>query len=71
MIRQLCLVLVSYSRLMELLVASGICAWWGSWQCGVFRAHGLLLQKGQRLGTGTNNSAESHGVATAFKALTR
>ena len=31
----------------------------------------FLLQKGQRLDTGTNNSAESNRAATAFTALVR
>ena len=47
--------------------ASGACAWWGSFLDGSFQPHGLLMQKGARLGTGTNNRAEAHGLATAAK----
>jgi len=51
--------------------ASGVCLWWGTWHLGEFHPHGLLLQKGTRLGTGTNNTAESHGLVTAFKTAVR
>jgi len=51
--------------------SSGVCVWWGSWHLGEFHPQGLLLQKGARLGTGTNNTAESHGLATAFKTAVR
>jgi len=51
--------------------ASGVCLWWGTWHQGEFHPHGLLLQKGARLGTGTNNTAESHGLVTAFKTAVR
>ena len=34
---------------------------------GAFESKGLLLQKGTRLGTGTNNFSEAHGLATALK----
>ena len=51
--------------------ASGVCAWWGSWQHGMFQECSLLLQKGASLGIGTNNTAESHGLASAFKISTR
>ena len=51
--------------------ASGVCAWWGFWRNQVFESQGLLLQRGFRLGTGTNNAAESHGLATSMKAALR
>ena len=51
--------------------SSGVCVWWGSWHFGEFHPQGLLLQKGARLGTGTNNTAESHGLVTAFKTAVR
>ena len=51
--------------------ASGVCLWWGTWHHGRFTPHGLLLQKGACLGTGTNNTAESHGLVTAFKTAIR
>jgi len=47
--------------------ASGVCAWWGHWNALGFQSGGLLLQRGIKLGIGTNNSAEAHGQATTFK----
>ncbi len=47
--------------------ASGVCAWWGHFMCGGFQSKGILIRKGSRLGTGTNNIAESHGIASASK----
>ena len=47
--------------------SSGVCAWWGHFMNGAFESKGLLLQKGTRLGTGTNNFSEAHGLATALK----
>ena len=51
--------------------ARGVCAYWGHWSAGAFHSHGLLLQRGTRLGTGTNNSAEAHGLASALKSALR
>ena len=51
--------------------ASGVCAWWGQWLHGSFEPHGLLVQRGIQLGTGTNNTAEAHGLATALKTALR
>jgi len=47
--------------------ASGVCLWWGYYRNGEFLSKGLLIQKGTCLRTGTNNSAESHGLASALK----
>ena len=47
--------------------ASGVCAWWGCFDGGVFASRGLLWQKGARLGTSTNNKAEAHGLASSVK----
>ena len=51
--------------------ASGVCAWWGVWLHSEFIPRGLLMQKGANLGAGTNNTAESHGLVTAFKTAVR
>ena len=51
--------------------SSGICAWWGYWAEGAFISHGLLLQRGTRLGIGSSNSAEAHGMASALKTALR
>ena len=40
---------------------------WGKFCNGNFYANGLLLQKGIRLGTATNNYAEAFGLALALK----
>ena len=45
----------------------GLCLWWGRFQFGSFLANGLLVQKGQRLGTSTNNCAEALGLAAVIK----
>ena len=47
--------------------ASGVCAWWGHFCNGEFNSRGLLVQRGARLGTGTNNIAEAHALASAIK----
>ena len=47
--------------------SSGVCAWWGLFDKDGFHARGPLIQKGCRLGTGTNNLAEAPGQATALK----
>ena len=47
--------------------SSGVCAWWGSFQADGFTSHGIILQKGCRLGCGSNTSAEAHGLSTAVK----
>ena len=46
----------------------GNCAWWGTWGSDGFREMGLLLRRGRRLGTQTNNVAEARGLALAAKA---
>ena len=51
--------------------SSGVCAWWGMFYGDLFESRGLLLQKGTKLGTGTNNSSEAHGLATALKTSLR
>ena len=47
--------------------SSGVCLWWGTFDSNCFHPCGLLIQRGVRLGTGTNNSAEAHGLATALR----
>lgn len=47
--------------------SSGVCAWWGKFIDGKFQSKGLLIQRGTCLGTGTNNSSEAHGLASALK----
>ena len=49
----------------------GVCIWYGIYINGEFLSRGLLMQRGTRLGTGTNNSAEAHGLATAMKVCLR
>ena len=49
----------------------GMCAWWGRFQEGAFVSEGLLIQKGSRLGTNTNNCAEALGLASAVKTSLR
>ena len=45
----------------------GVCGWWGHFKGGIFEPSGLLVQRGRRLGTNTNNVAEAHGLASAVK----
>ena len=45
----------------------GLCLWWGRFESGTFLAYGLLIQKGHRLGTSTNNCAEALGLAASIK----
>ena len=49
----------------------GVCAWWGSFVHGSFESKGLLLRRGARLGTSTNNIAEGHGLASSLKICVR
>ena len=49
--------------------ASGVSAWWGSYDSNGFHAKGMLWQRGVRLGTNTNNVAEAHGLATCLKMM--
>ena len=51
--------------------ASGVCAWWGTWHLGAFHARGTVLQKGSKLGFGTNYSAKASGLATMMKTSLR
>ena len=51
--------------------SSGVCAWWGCFSNGQFQAKGLLIQRGTRLGTSTNNTSEAHGLASAVKTCLR
>ena len=45
----------------------GVCGWWGHFESGIFEPSGLLVNRGCRLGTNTNNVAEAHGLASAVK----
>jgi hypothetical protein len=45
----------------------GVCGWWGHFKGGIFEPSGLLVKRGCRLGTNTNNVAEAHGLASAVK----
>ena len=45
----------------------GVCGWWGRYDNGTFLSEGPLMQRGRRLGTGTNNCAEALGMASAIK----
>ena len=49
----------------------GVCAWWGHFNHDGFDPKGLLLWKGARLGTSTNNIAEAHGMASSLKICVR
>ena len=49
----------------------GVCGWWGHFNHGVFGSKGLLLWKGARLGTSTNNIAEAHGMASSLNICVR
>ena len=49
----------------------GICGWWGYFNTDGFFPCGLLLQRGVRLGTGTNNVAEAHALANSVKICLR
>ena len=51
--------------------SSGVCAWWGYFDRGAFHSKGLLVQRGTRLGTSTNNTSEAHGLASALKSCLR
>ena len=54
--------------------SAGVCAGWGYFHTtsrGSFESRGLLVQKGIRLGTSTNNIAEAHGMAYALKICLR
>ena len=47
--------------------SSGVCAWWGYFEIGAFHSKGVLVQRGTRLWTSTNNTSEAHGLASALK----
>ena len=47
--------------------SSGVCAWWGHFNADGFYSKGSLLQKGTRLGTGTNNTSEAQALASALR----
>ena len=49
--------------------ASGVSAWWGSFDSSSFHAEGLLWQRGLRLGTHSNNVAEANGLASCLKMM--
>ena len=49
----------------------GVCAWWGYFRSGAFESMGLLLNKGARTGTSTNNISEAHGLASMVKVCLR
>ena len=51
--------------------SSGVCAWWGYFYSGTFKSKGLLMQRGTRLGIGTNNTSEAHGLASELKSCLR
>ena len=51
--------------------SAGVCAWWGCFQNGYFQSKGLLMQRGDCLGIGTNNTAESKAMAIAAKTAVR
>ena len=48
--------------------AEGNCAWWGTWKENRFNEIGMLMCRGRRIGTQTNNVAEARGLAFAVKA---
>jgi len=45
----------------------GVCGWWGHFKSGSFEPRGMLVKRGCRLGTNTNNFAEAQGLASAVK----
>ena len=45
----------------------GVCGWWGNFKNGTFMPKGLLVERGSRIGTSTNNCAEAQGLASAVK----
>ena len=49
----------------------GVCGWWSCFKQDMFMPEGLMIQKGSRLGTGTNNCAEAMGIASAVKTSLR
>ena len=49
----------------------GVCAWWGYFRSDTFESMGLLLHKGLRTGTSTNNISEAQGLASAVKVCVR
>ena len=48
--------------------SEGNCAWWGIWENNRFNEIGMLMCRGRRIGTQTNNVAEARGLAFAVKA---
>ena len=48
--------------------AEGNCAWWGTWKENHFNEIGMLMCRGRRIGTQTNNVAEARGLDFAVKA---
>ena len=45
----------------------GICSWWGYFNTHGFSPCGLILQRGVRIGTVTNNVVEAHALANSIK----